>query len=59
MLEQIVSVAVVAILCATAFLYAALISRRVRERRVRNRIYETIHLTAVVRTTIAQRRSLA
>jgi hypothetical protein len=59
MLEQIVSVALVAILCATAFLYAALISRRVRDRRVRGRIHDTIHLTAVVRASIAQRRSLA
>jgi hypothetical protein len=48
--------AVALVLSATAVLYASLVSQRVHERRLRARIAQTIHLTAVVRAFLAERR---
>jgi hypothetical protein len=57
--EQLAWILLIAILCSAAVMYAWLISERVHERRVRGRLDETIHLTAVVRTSLAQRRGNA
>ncbi|HET6380169.1 MAG TPA: hypothetical protein VFH63_03930 [candidate division Zixibacteria bacterium] len=59
MAEPIALIVLVVLLCITAFLYAQLLSVRVHQRRVQGRIDETIHLTAVVRATLAERRSHA
>lgn len=40
-------------------LYGALVSKRVHDRRVQARIRESIHLYAVVRSVLAERRQAA
>lgn len=44
------------LLVTATVLYAALISQRVHERRLRERVRQTMHLSAVVRTMLAEQR---
>jgi len=56
--EFVAAVLLLALPCA-ALLYGAIVSKRVHDRRVQARIQESIHLYAVERTFLAERRQVA
>lgn len=55
-MTELVDAAFLVALALGTVLYGALISRRVHDRRVQARIRESIHLYAVVRSLLAERR---
>ncbi len=55
MADMVVSALLLMALGATAVLYAALISQRVHDRRLRSRMDQTLHVSAVARARLAER----
>jgi hypothetical protein len=55
-MTELIDAAFIVALALGAVLYGTLISRRVHDRRVQARIRESIHLYAVVRSFLAERR---
>ena len=59
MASDLLQLALLAAFTATAVLYWLLLRERAQERRLRARIDDTIHLAAVVRAQLAERRQTA
>jgi hypothetical protein len=59
MATELAAAALLLALTFAAVLYGALVSKRVHDRRVQARIQESIHLYAVVRGLLAERRHTA
>jgi hypothetical protein len=59
MTSELVTAALLLALTAATILYGTLVSKRVHDRRVQARIQQTIHLYAVVRGFLAERRQAA
>jgi hypothetical protein len=59
MTTEFVAAAFVLALALGTVLYGALVSKRMHDRRVQARIQESIHLYAVVRSVLAERRQTA
>jgi hypothetical protein len=59
MTSELVAAALLLALTFATVLYGALVSQRVHDRRVQARIQESIHLYAVVRSFLAERRHTA
>jgi hypothetical protein len=56
MTSELVTAALLLVLTAATILYGTLVSKRVHDRRVQARIQQSIHLYAVVRSFLAERR---
>jgi hypothetical protein len=59
MTSELVAAALLLALPVATVLYGTLVSRRVHDRRVQARIQQSIHLYAVVRGLLAERRQAA
>lgn len=56
---ELAAAALLVTLTGATVLYGALVSKRVHDRRIKARMQETIHLYAVVRSLLAERRQAA